>query len=141
DAAPDTVAEIPVNYTEALVGSYTLPDPLTMLDGTPVTSTEMWWSRRRPELVRLFEENQFGRSPGRPPEMVFEVFENAGVALEGGAVRRQVTLYFNRERTGPTLDLLIYLPAAATEPVPVFLNVSFSPNSNAVADPGVKPSE
>lgn len=141
DAAPDTVADIPVNYTEALVGSYTLPDPLTMADGRPVRSTEMWWSERRPELVRLFEENQFGRSPGRPTDMVFDVFESSAPALEGKAIRRQVTLYFNRKRTGPALDLLIYLPPDATEPVPIFLNVSFAPNSSVVADSAIKPSE
>lgn len=141
DAAPDTVADIPVNYTEALVGSYTLPDPLTMADGRPVRSTEMWWSERRPELVRLFEENQFGRSPGRPTDMVFDVFESSAPALGGKAVRRQVTLYFNRERTGPALNLLIYLPPDVTEPVPIFLNVSFAPNSSVVPDSAIKPSE
>src|SRR5690606_157226 len=36
DAAPDTVADIPVNNTESLVGNYTLPDPLVMANGTPV---------------------------------------------------------------------------------------------------------
>lgn len=141
DAPPDTVADIPVNYTEALVGSYTLPDPLTMEDGRPVQTREMWWSQRRPELVRLFEEYQYGRSPGRPNDMVFHVFESAGSAFGGRAIRRQVTLYFNRDRTGPDLDLLIYLPARATGPVPIFLNVSFSPNSNAVADSAIRPSE
>lgn len=139
DAPPDTVTDIPVNYTEALVGTYTLPDLLVLADGTPVVDAETWMQRRRPELLRLFETNQYGRSPGRPDQMVFDVFEMGAPALNGKARRRQVTLYFNNERTGPSLDVLIYLPAGATEPVPLLLNVSFSPNSAVVDDPGIKP--
>ena len=141
DAPPDTIAGIPVNYTESMVGAYQLPDPLLMSSGAPVRDAQMWERQRRPELIRLFEENQYGRGPGRPAEMVFDVFDAATPALAGKATRRQVTLYFNQQRTGPTLDVLLYLPAAATGPVPVFLNVSFSPNSSVVDDPGIKPGQ
>ena len=33
---PETVAGIPVNYDESKTGTYTLPDPLTMLNGKKV---------------------------------------------------------------------------------------------------------
>ena len=68
NAPPKIVAGIPVNYDEALVGSYTLPDPLVLANGKPVRDAKTWFQKRRPEIVRLFEENQFGRSPGRPAE-------------------------------------------------------------------------
>jgi len=42
DTEPGSVAGIPVNYTEAKTGSYTLPDPLTFADGSPVASAEAW---------------------------------------------------------------------------------------------------
>ena len=39
--APDGVNKgIPVNYTEAKVGTYTLPDPLILANGAPVTDPE-----------------------------------------------------------------------------------------------------
>lgn len=139
DAAPDTIADIPVNYTESRVGAYTLPDPLVMADGEAVRDEATWFGDRRPEILRLFEENQFGRAPGAPAEMEFDVFEAGASALEGKATRRQVTLHFDRERTGPSMDVLLYLPAEASGPVPLFLNVSFSPNSAVVEDPGIKP--
>ena len=49
----DVVAGIPVNYDESKVGNYkeTLPDPLVMLDGTPVTTAKQWMKKRRPEIV------------------------------------------------------------------------------------------
>ena len=42
------VAGIPVNYDEALVGTYTLPDPLVMLSGKKVKNAKMWYAKRRP---------------------------------------------------------------------------------------------
>ena len=66
DAPDDSNKGIPVNYTEAKAGSYTLPDPLKLTAGDPVRTPEMWFQKRRPEIVRLFEENQYGRMPGRP---------------------------------------------------------------------------
>jgi len=135
---PKEVAGIPVNYDEALVGSYTLPDPLVLANSKPVRDAKTWLQKRRPEIVSLFEENQFGRSPGRPKDMSFEVFDKGTPALDGKALRRQVTVYFSSDKNGPKMDLLIYLPAAARKPVPLLLNLSFAANSSAVDDPGIK---
>ena len=141
NAPPTNVAGTPVNYDETQVGPYTLPDPLVLANGQPVRDANTWYKKRRPEIVRLFEENQFGRSPGRPAAMSFDVFDKGTPALEGKAIRRQVTIYFSKNKSGPKLDMLIYLPAAARKPVPLFLNLSFTANSNAVDDPGIKPGE
>ena len=141
NAPPTNVAGIPVNYDESLVGTYTLPDPLVLANGQKVRDRNAWYQKRRPEIVRLFEENQFGRSPGRPADLTFEVFDKGTPALDGKAIRRQVTIYFSRNKSGPKMDLLIYLPADARQPVPLFLNLSFTANSSAVDDPGIKPGE
>ena len=140
-APPTEVAGIPVNYDEALAGNYTLPDPLTLAGGKPVRDARTWNETRRPELVRLFEENEYGRAPGRPPAMSFDVFEKAAPALDGKAIRRQVTVYFTADKAGPKMDVLIYLPAEARKPVPLLLSLSFSANSSTVDDPGIKPGE
>ncbi|NOT59511.1 MAG: acetylxylan esterase, partial [Acidobacteria bacterium] len=140
--APRTeVAGIPVNSDEAKVASYTLPDLLTLANGKPVRDAKTWMQKRRPEIVRLFEDNQYGRSPGKPAAMSFDVFDKGTPAFEGKAIRRQVTIYFSPRKDGPKMDLLVYLPTAATKPVPLLLNMSFTANSNAVNDPGIKPGE
>ena len=135
------VAGIPVNYDEAKVGAYTLPDPLMLANGKPVRDAKTWNNTRRAEIVRLFEENQYGRSPGRPAAMTFDVFDKGTPALDGKAIRRQVTIYFSADKAGPRMDLLVYVPANAAGPVPLLLNVGFSANSSTVADPGIKPGE
>ena len=134
-APPSEVAGIPVNYDESKVGAYTLPDPLELAGGKPVRDAKIWTEKRRPEIVRLFEENQYGRSPGRPASLKFDVFDKGTPAFEGKAIRRQVTVLFG---AGQKMDLLLYLPAHAAKPVPFLLNLSFSANSNTVDDPGVK---
>jgi len=141
-APASVVAGIPVNYDETRVGTYTLPDPLVLANGKPVRDASTWLEKRRPEIVRLFEENEYGSSPGRPAGMAFDVVEKDAPAFEGTALRRQVTIRFSKDAGAPKLDLLIYVPAAARKPVPLLLSISFSANSNTVKDdPGVRVGE
>src|SRR5262245_53996797 len=51
------------NYSEDKVAPYTLPDPLVMSSGERVTNAEMWWKQRRPEILRLYETEIYGRVP------------------------------------------------------------------------------
>jgi len=140
DTEPGAVAGIPVNYTEAKTGSYALPDPLKFGDGSRVVDAKAWFERRRPELFKLVEENEYGRVPPRPPALAFDVFDQGTPAFDGKALRKQVTIYFTASKTEHYVDLLFYLPAKATGPVPVLLNFGWAANNLAVAaaDPGVK---
>jgi hypothetical protein len=136
--SPDVVAGIPVNYDEAKVGTYSLPDPLQLNSGKPVRNAKTWYSKRRPEIVEMFETQQYGRAPGRPADESFEMVDPGTPALNGKAIRKQVTIYLNKDKTGPSIDLLIYLPAAATKPMPMFFSINFGAVQNAVDDPGIK---
>lgn len=67
-------AQMPAtNYDESQVPAYTLPDPLTTIAGKKVTDAETWTSERRPELLSLFESEVYGKAPGRPEGLHFEV--------------------------------------------------------------------
>lgn len=136
--SPGVVAGIPVNYDEAKVGTYSLPDPLKLNNGKPVRDARTWYSKRRLEIVEMFETQQYGRAPGKPADESFEMVDPGTPALNGKAIRKQVTIYFNKDKTGPSIDLLIYLPAAATKPVPMFFSINFGAVQNAVDDPGIK---
>jgi hypothetical protein len=82
-ASPDVVAGIPVNYDEAKVGSYSLPDALKLNNGKSVRDARTWYSKRRPEIVEMFETQQYGRAPGRPPDESFEIVDKGTPALNG----------------------------------------------------------
>jgi hypothetical protein len=133
------IAGIPVNYDESQVGDYkaTLPDPLVMLDGKKVTTAKQWYDKRRPEILRLFEEHQYGKWPAKKNKLRYTVEEDLG--FEGTAIRKQVTIFFSPNDDGPKVDVLIYIPKNANGSVPLLLNLGFSANNITVNDPGIKP--
>jgi len=126
-----------VNYDESKVPKYTLPDPLVLENGQPVADAHSWFEKRRPEILRLFQTYVYGKSPGRPQDMWFEVTSVARDALGGKATRKEVSIHFTRERSGPTMHLLIYLPNDVPRPVPAFLGLNFAGNHSIHPDPGI----
>ncbi len=108
-----------------------------MSDGKPVKDAKTWMGKRRPEIVRLFETQQFGVAPGRPKDERFEVIEKGSSALGGKATRRRVDIHLNADKDAPVIHLVEYLPAQAKGPVPLLLSISFTAPSNMVDDPGL----
>lgn len=126
-----------VNYDESKVPQYVLPDPLVLANGDRVTDAATWRSTRRGEILRLFEQQVYGKSPGRPAAMAFEVRSVATDALEGKAIRKEVVVHFSDRPDGPTMDLLIYLPKNAPKPAPVFMGLNFYGNHTIHNDPAI----
>ena len=124
------------NYDEALVPAYTLPDPLTMRDGTPVTTAAQWYDQRRPELLQLFETEMYGRAPGRPSGLHFQVLSEADGALGGIAVRKEIRIFFDAGQDH-YMTVLLYLPRDAAGPVPVVVGANFRGNTSIIFDTGV----
>lgn len=137
--APDVVAGIPVNYDEAKVGTYTLAGPLKLNNGKPVRDAKTWTQKRRPEIEQIFLTQQYGRDPGKPAGERFDVTDKGTPALDGKALRKQVTISFSEDKAWPQLHLLVYLPPQAKKPVPMFLSINFGAVQNAVNDPGITP--
>lgn len=125
-----------VNYDEARVPRYTLPDPLRFQDGTPVRSARQW-PRRRAEIFSLFEQHVYGRTPAGRPAVRFQVLEEPRPALGGAAVRKQVRILFAGKEDGPKMDLLLYLPAHSRGKVPAFLGLNFQGNHAVRSEPEI----
>jgi (4-O-methyl)-D-glucuronate---lignin esterase len=113
------------------------PDALTMADGIKVTSARRFEEQRRPELLQLFAENVYGKTPQRKLPMRTTVTSVDRNALEGLAVRKQVTLSFSANGLTRDLHVLEYLPAKASGPVPVFVGLNFDGNWTVSKDPGI----
>ncbi len=125
------------NYDEAKAGTYSLPDPLVTISGKRVTDAETWNNVRRPEILQLLETNMYGRSPGKPEKMTFELNGIDAHALGGKAVRKQVTASFFGNGKSLPMDILIYVPTGVKGPVPVFLGLNFGGNHTVHSDPGI----
>ncbi len=127
------------NFDESKVGAYTLPDPLVLQNGQPVRTADQWNAERRPEILDLFAENVYGHSPKPRADTKFNIWEQGAAALDGLAIRKQITIYFSTDKNGPKEELLMYLPAKRAKPVPVILTLNFGGNQSVVDDPGIKP--
>ena len=55
------------NYSEEKVRPYTLPDPLVMAGGERSHSADRWFKARRPEILKFYREEIYGRVAGGRP--------------------------------------------------------------------------
>ena len=125
------------NFDESKIPPYTIPDPLTCADGTAVKDARTWNEKRRPELMAIFEDQVYGKTPSAGIPLRTGKVLTDPKALGGKAIRKQVTLYFSLLNDGPQLHLVMYLPAKAAGPSPVFVGLNFSGNQSVSADPGI----
>jgi hypothetical protein len=135
-AALGAAQEGDFNYDESKVVPYTLPDPLLSADGTRVTTARDWNSKRRKEILRLFETEVYGKTPARPSTAHFHLNE-VTEALQGLATRKQVTIALGKTINGPVMELLLYIPKAAKKPAPAFLGLNFNGNQSVHSDPRI----
>ena len=62
------------NYDESLANPCPqLPDILTTKSGKKVSTTDMWWKQRRPEIMEDIEREMYGRLPKNIPNVKWEV--------------------------------------------------------------------
>src|SRR5678815_4738483 len=57
------------NYYEEKIRPYTLPGPLTTDDGRRVVDAQMWLKERRPEILKMFQTEIYGRVPDTAPRV------------------------------------------------------------------------
>ena len=140
-----------VNYDEAAVPPYDIPELLRFADGRPVRSSEAWPERRR-EILGVFAREMFGQEPPAPEALECELVEE-GPTAAGLGIRRQYRIWFKADRSGPWLDWLVILPnrLRGNEPVvqdgrvvcengakvPVVLFLNYRGNHALLDDPEV----
>jgi len=141
---------IPLNYDEAEVPKFELPDPLETLDGHTVNTPELWNTVRRPELLSLFEEEMYGKPPFPIDDLEavgFSVAVSTSVSdpnvFDGKGTRHQIRLQFVKQGEqpkddDPKIDVLIYTPNNVQGKVPAFLGLNFRGNHTVSTDPGIK---
>jgi len=113
-----------------------LPDPLMLKNGKKVTSAKEWWELRRPEIVEDFDREIYGRAPKVTPKVTWEVTNT--IQEKNGDVpvvtKQLVGHVDNSAYPAVKVDIQLTLttPAAASGPVPVMMELSFSPEVMAM---------
>jgi hypothetical protein len=129
-----------VIYEESKVPEYKLPDVLTRFKGGKVKTEKIWFKKQRPEILKLFTNDVYGKVPGELGISEIKVRESADNALNGLARRKQLSLFFRKDERNLEVNVLMYLPKI-TEKVPVFLAYNFSGNHTICSDPNIRLTE
>jgi lysophospholipase L1-like esterase len=114
------------NYDPARANPYPdWPDVLTLQDGHKATTAEMWWQKRRPEIVEDFEREVYGRVPADVPKVTWTVAETVETTVGGQPVvaRRVIGHVDNSAHPAITVDIkmAVVVPVNAKGPVPVLM--------------------
>jgi hypothetical protein len=127
-----------VNYDEAAVAPYALPDASLCADGTSVDSAATWETKRRGELLQLFRSEIYGRCPDHTGT---EVIEHAREerSLGGLATRLELDVHVTLGLSVPVVSfqLLVFVPNTGG-PHPTFLGLNFSGNHGIHPDPAIR---
>jgi (4-O-methyl)-D-glucuronate---lignin esterase len=120
------------NFDESKVSSnLILPDPLVLKNGKRVTSEELWWKQRRPEIVEDFDREIYGRVPKDTPKVNWEVIGTTTEENGGVPVTTKKLLGHVDNSSYPIIKVEIQLtlstPAKAAGPVPVMMEFGLSP--------------
>lgn len=131
----DTCRAQEINYDEAKMPEFTLPDPLTTIDGRKVQTPEQWEARRE-EILGLFREHMFGQRPQAVATATYDRQPLNAPNLCCDGTMEQVKIRLSCEGRQLELSLLLILPGS-DKPVPVFLAPNFHGNHTVTNHPDV----
>jgi len=130
------------NYDESVANPCPqLPDILTTKDGKKVTTADMWWKQRRPEIVEDIEREMYGRLPKNIPKVTWtvkavdrEVINRVPVLVKmlAGHVDNSTYPLINVD-----INMMLVVPTNVKGPAPVLMMFSGRPSFPAPAQPSV----
>jgi hypothetical protein len=114
------------NYDEATANPYpNIPDPLVLNDGHKVTTAEMWWKVRRPELIEMFSKYVYGRVPQNVPKVSWSVktVDHEMIGFTPVIAKKLIGEVDNSAYPAFSvkIHMILVTPANAKRPVPVLM--------------------
>ena len=119
------------NYDESKANPFpNLPDPLTLNNGTKVTTAGMWYRERRPEIVEDFEREVYGRVPKDVPKVHWTV-ESTTETMIGPypAISKKLIGHVDNSAyplISVDIQMTLVTPAHAARQVPVMMMFIYS---------------
>jgi hypothetical protein len=125
-ASGDENAPNHANYDESVANPYPeLPDALTLKNGTKVTTPDMWWKVRRPEIIEDMEREVYGRVPKNVPKVTWKegIVEREFVGFTPVIAKELIGHVDNSTYPSINVDISMTLvvPANAKGPVPILI--------------------
>ena len=131
------------NYDDATANPFpNLPPVLTLKNGKKVTTADMWWKERRPEIVEDFDREVLGRVPPNVPKVTWTV-ANAVSTMVGpyAVIGKQLVGHVDNSSfplINVDIQMTLVIPVDAKTPVPVMMMFGGGglPGANAPAGRG-----
>jgi hypothetical protein len=106
-----------------------LPGPLKLNEGRKVTTANMWWRLRRPEIKEYFDGEVYGRVPRNVPKVEWELIStsrdtNAHIPVITKKLLGHVDNSSYR-LIEVNIDLALTVPTNAKGPIPVMMEFGF----------------
>jgi hypothetical protein len=102
-----------------------LPDVLTLKNGKRVTSADMWWNARRPEVAEDIEREMYGRLPANLPKVTWETkFTDREFLGFTPVIAKQLVGHVDNSAyplIEVNIEMTVVLPANAKGPVPLLM--------------------
>jgi len=123
-----------VNYDEASVAAYTLPNVLQSAGGRMVKSIKNWEQKRRPELITLFKQNIYGQMPTHFDRISFTQNKKVTDAMHGRATLKEITISISNKGKQVNIPIVLFIPNNRKKPAPVFLLINNRSKKNTDPD-------
>jgi hypothetical protein len=133
------------NYDPALANPFPdFPEILRLKNGEKVTSADIWWKQRRPEIVEDFDREVLGRIPKNVPKVIWTIKNQVEDKVGTYPVVGKELVGHVDNSSFPSIDvdikMILVTPADAKGPVPVMIMFDFGfgtlPGAKPPAGPG-----
>jgi lysophospholipase L1-like esterase len=119
------------NYDESKANPFpNLPDPLTLNNGTKVTTAEMWYKQRRAEIIEDFEREVLGRVPKDVPKVSWTIVSTSDTMVGPyPAVSKQLIGHVDNSSypsINVDIQMTVVTPARAKGPVPAMMRFIYN---------------
>jgi len=118
------------NYDESLANPcIQLPDPLMTKNGKMVTTADIWWKQRRPEIAEDIEREIYGRLPKNIPKVTWtvKITDREFIGRTPAVVKQLVGHVDNSDYPLINVDInmMLVVPTNVKGPVPVLMMFGF----------------
>jgi hypothetical protein len=126
------------NFDESKVSAYTLPDVLRTSKNKSVKDSREWENIRRPEILKLFEDNIYGQMPKSFDNIRYSIAKEDTNAMNGKAHLKEVTIEVFNKGKSVKINVVLFVPRSAEKQVPVFILINNRSKDNTDPSRNIK---
>ncbi|MCL2649624.1 MAG: acetylxylan esterase [Candidatus Azobacteroides sp.] len=115
--------------------NYLISNSLISENGTEIKTVQQWENIRRPELYKLFEQQEYGEVPDGIKVRFREIYSSSGY-LQGKATIREFEMLINDDPE-PQMHILFFIPNSIKGKIPAIMGYNWNGNQSLCTDTSV----